>query len=217
MRRTLLALLTVACLCALYTVAFAAARPTARLTAGTSLHTKTIAKGRKLHPGVTLTAPATIHGQTIKRYQWVRCNIKGRSCTRIKGATRRTYRLTRKDIGHTLIVRMVVGTTIVSSTPTATVGAALAVNTTAPAIADITSGSTQSVTTGDVLHGTLGAWTGAAGYSWAWQHCTASDSCSTVASGGPTPNAQTIPTYTVQSSDVGDTIVLVVTAFNTAQ
>lgn len=141
MRRTLLALLTVACLCALYTVAFAAARPTARLTAGTSLHTKTIAKGRKLHPGVTLTAPATIHGQTIKRYQWVRCNIKGRSCTRIKGATRRTYRLTRKDIGHTLIVRMVVGTTIVSSTPTATVGAALAVNTTAPAIADITSGS----------------------------------------------------------------------------
>lgn len=215
MRRILSALLAAACLCALYTVAFATAQPTVHLTQ--QVHTKTIAKGRRLRPGVALTAPARVDGKRVKRYQWLRCNSHARRCARIHGATHRKYKLTRKDIGHTLIVRMVVGTTIVSSPPTGIVGSPLPVNTTAPTITDVTSGNVQSVTVGDVLHGTLGVWTGAVDYSWAWQQCTSANVCSTVASGGPTSNGATVPTYTVQASDRGDTIVLAVTAFNTPQ
>lgn len=40
------------------------------------------------------------------RYQWLRCNSHGRSCRRIRHATRPTYRLGRPDAGHRLRVRV---------------------------------------------------------------------------------------------------------------
>lgn len=179
-------------------------------------HTVAISKGSKFHVGITLVAPTRWRGKHIKRYQWERCNVSGRRCAAIRGATHRRYKLTRRDIGHTIVIRMVVGNTIVSSTPTGVVTPSLPVNTVLPTITDKSSGSTSSVTVGDVLNGGLGTWTGAVSYTWAWQHCVAS-ACTTVASGGPVTDATTVPTYTVATGDIGDTIQLLVTAFNTKQ
>lgn len=182
-----------------------------------SVHAVAVAHGTRLRPGVILHAPPIWHGHHVRRYQWLRCNANARRCQRIHGATHRRYRVGRRDVGHKLMVRMVVGSRIVQSAPTGVVGPPLPVNTSLPAITDVTSGSTQSVTVGDTLNGTLGSWTGAVDYAWAWQHCTSSSACSTVASGGPTSDASTVASYVVQDSDKGDTIQLVVTAYNTPQ
>jgi hypothetical protein len=40
------------------------------------------------------------------RYQWLRCNARGGSCRRIRGATHSTYRLNRRDTRHRLRVRV---------------------------------------------------------------------------------------------------------------
>lgn len=112
---------------------------------------------------------------------------------------------------------MVIGSTIVQSAPTGVVGPPLPVNTALPAITDATSGNVQQVTVGDTLDGTLGSWSGAVAYAWAWQDCPPTGACSTVASGGPTSSASTVPTYLVANGDKGDTIQLLVTAYNTPQ
>lgn len=174
--------------------------------------------GSKFRPGISLYAPKKYHGKHIRKYSWARCSRIGKNCVRIGRASHRKYVITKRDIGHTLVVRMTVGNTIVQSTPTGVVGPALPVNTAIPTISDATSGSVQNVTVGDVLNGTLGSWTGAVDYSWAWQRCL-SGTCTTIsgATGGPTSNVATIPTYTIQSADQGDTLQLLVTAFNTPQ
>ena len=41
------------------------------------------------------------------RYQWLRCNARGRSCSSIRHATHPTYRLTKRDAGHRLRLRVV--------------------------------------------------------------------------------------------------------------
>jgi hypothetical protein len=40
------------------------------------------------------------------RYQWLRCNARGGKCSRIRHATRSTYKLTRRDLRHRLRVRV---------------------------------------------------------------------------------------------------------------
>jgi len=42
------------------------------------------------------------------RYQWLRCDARGRSCSRIPAATHPTYKLTRRDAGHRLRLRVTV-------------------------------------------------------------------------------------------------------------
>jgi hypothetical protein len=39
-------------------------------------------------------------------YQWLRCNARGGSCSRIRHATRSTYKLTSRDAGHRLRLRV---------------------------------------------------------------------------------------------------------------
>jgi hypothetical protein len=41
------------------------------------------------------------------RYQWLRCNGHGGACSRIGGATHSTYRLTKRDAGHRLRLRVI--------------------------------------------------------------------------------------------------------------
>jgi hypothetical protein len=43
---------------------------------------------------------------TTYRFQWLRCNTHGGHCKRISGATRATYRLTKRDVKHRLRVRI---------------------------------------------------------------------------------------------------------------
>lgn len=62
---------------------------------------------------------------TTYRLQWLRCNRYGRSCRSIPRATRRTYRLTRRDAGRRLRLRVIAlnaaGSTTATSRPTARV------------------------------------------------------------------------------------------------
>jgi hypothetical protein len=57
------------------------------------------------------------------RFQWLRCNARGTSCVRIKGATHPKYRLTQRDVRHRLRVRVIAsniaGRGIATSRPTA--------------------------------------------------------------------------------------------------
>ena len=62
---------------------------------------------------------------TTYRYQWLRCNKRGGHCRSIRRATHTTYRLTRRDAGHRLRLRVVAsnlaGSTAATSRPTARV------------------------------------------------------------------------------------------------
>jgi len=62
---------------------------------------------------------------TAYRYQWLRCNKRGRSCNRIRRATHSTHRLTGRDAGHRLRLRIIAlnpaGSRVATSLPTARV------------------------------------------------------------------------------------------------
>jgi hypothetical protein len=65
--------------------------------------------------GVWTSAPSAY------TYSWLRCNVNGRVCVPITGATQTTYRLTAADSGHAVIavVQAVFGTTIQAAFSTA--------------------------------------------------------------------------------------------------
>jgi hypothetical protein len=52
------------------------------------------------------------------RYQWLRCNARGGSCSKIPHATRATYRLTKEDAGHRLRLRVTATNTVGSGVAT---------------------------------------------------------------------------------------------------
>jgi hypothetical protein len=181
----------------------------------TLIRSKTVEKGvlYKLSVGQRLRAPR-FTGR-VKHYQWLRCNVVGRRCGRIKGATRRLYMVRSADVSHTLRVRAVLqGSKTAVSGVTTLVGLPLPVNTAVPTITDGgqgggSVGAPTTVVVGDVLTGTNGTWNiGAIRYTYQWEDCS-STGTSCVAISGATTNA-----YTVQSTDVGDTIVFQVTAYN---
>lgn len=142
-------------------------------------------------------------------YAWQDCDSSGASCTDISGATSSSYALVSGDVGHT--IRAVVtasnagGSGSATSSPTAVVSApppSPPVNTVPPTI----SGTAQQ---GSTLTTSNGSWSNTpTGYSYAWQDCSSSGSSCTNISGA------TSNSYTVQASDVGDTIRAVVTASN---
>jgi len=61
------------------------------------------------------------------RYQWLRCNAHGGSCSSIHAATHSTYKLTKRDAGHRLRLRVTAvnaaGRKTAVSSPTARVPA----------------------------------------------------------------------------------------------
>lgn len=66
---------------------------------------------------------------TSYAYAWSRCNQNGNSCSKISGATAKTYTLTKQDVGDTLRVTVTAtnagGSTKATSAPTALVRAAI--------------------------------------------------------------------------------------------
>ena len=144
--------------------------------------------------------------------QWLRCNARGSRCRAIRGAHHRTYILRRKDLGHRLRVEAVIqGNTVALSAATGQVGRPLPVNQSLPTISDngTLCGSTCSPLDGDTLTGTDGTWKWAVVYTHQWQDCTTASPpvCTSI------PGATGL-TYTLQDSDVGSTIQLVITAYN---
>ena len=141
---------------------------------------------------------------------WTRCDKVGGSCANISGATAATYTLTSADIGNTLRFKVRAtnagGSNSTSSVPTAVAVAAAAKpgpgNTSAPAI-------TGAQQVGQTLTGDRGHWSGGSlTYKYYWTRCdTAGKGCSNMSDA-------TATTYTLTSTDVGNTIRFKVKATN---
>ncbi len=155
------------------------------------------------------------NGPTGYSYQWQDCDSSGGACADISGATSATYMLQVSDVGDT--VRSVVhasnsyGGATSDSPVTAVVQSARSgspppgsppVNTSVPAVG----GTTKQ---GDALTTTIGSWSNSpTSYSYQWQDCNSSGGACVNISGA------TSLSYTLQASDVGDTVRSVVQAVN---
>jgi FG-GAP-like repeat len=160
--------------------------------------------------GQTLTAAAGTWSNNPSNYafQWQRCS--GTACPNIPGATASSYAPVAADIGSTLDVTVTAtnsgGSGQATSAATSSVQDAAPVppaNRTAPSI----SGTAQI---GQVLTANLGAWSGTPTPTLAaqWQRCSGT-SCSDI------PGAVN-STYPVSTGDGNDTLVVSVTATNSA-
>ena len=161
--------------------------------------------------GDTLTASngTWANGPTSYAYQWQDCTTGslGLVCTNVSGATSRTYALTLSDVGETVRVLVTAansaGSTSVASAQTSAVTLPPApANTALPTL----SGSPVQ---GQALSTSNGTWSNnPQSYSYAWEDCDGSgNNCTTIT------NA-TGSSYTLTSSDVGQTVRSVVTASN---
>lgn len=192
-----------------------ASLPVATATSGTPARvaTRTVAvASSRLRPGTRVMLPATYHHRRVVRFQWLRCNPRGARCRTIRGATHRAYVVRLADVGHTLRARIVTwqGSTTAVTAATPQVGRPLPVNTAAPTITDGGQGGGQlsGPFVGDVLSGTNGSWQHAVRFTYQWMDCDqAGAACVPIA--GATGNS-----YALQDSDVGDTVVFQVTAYN---
>jgi streptogramin lyase len=159
--------------------------------------------------GVTLSAsPGSWTGAPSFTYQWERCNGLGQGCAGIPGATASSYTVLSADVGSTLVVAVTAsnsaGSASVESSPTATVAAPPA-STSPPSISG-------SPTQGQVLSASPGSWSGypEPTYAYQWQRCDQSGlNCNTI-------SGANVSTYTLGAADVGSTLVVAVTASNSA-
>ena len=150
-------------------------------------------------------------------YGWEDCDSSGAGCVTISGATSSSYTLTAGDVGHT--VRSVVtasdsgGSTSASSAATGVVasssgsGAGAPVNTGLPLVS-----STGPQVAGSTVSASVGSWSNApSSYSYQWEDCV--QSRPTALQCAPISGA-TSGSYTLQSSDVNNTVAVRVTASN---
>jgi hypothetical protein len=147
-------------------------------------------------------------GSPAFAYQWLRCNEMGLSCLPIGGATSANYTAVAADAGSTFEVQVTAttsaGSTPVESTPTTVVTAAPA-NLTPPTI-------TGTATEGQVLSASLGSWSGypTPTLTYQWQRCDQNGlNCNAIGEANSS-------TYTLGAADVGSTLVVAVTASNSA-
>jgi hypothetical protein len=140
--------------------------------------------------------------------KWLRCDTQGASCATVATTTR--YTVQTADTGSTLrlsiAVRNGLGTTTALSQATAVVGGTTTLEPPASSSPPVISGNSQA---GSTLSTTPGGWTGSpASYAYRWRRCGASG-CADIA-------GASAASYTLESADVGASIVAVVTASNVA-
>ena len=143
---------------------------------------------------------------TSYAYQWQDCASV--LCVNIQAATGSAYVLQPSDVGHTLDVVVTAinagGSASATSAQTAAITSATPAAPANTAVPTITGAAQQ----GQTLTASDGSWSGSpTSYAYHWQDCTSSTSCTNV-------TGATTSTYTLQSSDVGKTIDIVVTATN---
>jgi subtilisin family serine protease len=148
---------------------------------------------------------------SLSALQWQRCST-GSDCSTV--GTGATYTVQSADSGYSLrlivTVKNGLGSTAVISPFSAPVGGTTTTTTPTPPPTDSTppsiSGTPQ---VGQALNAATGSWTGSpTGYAYQWQDCNGSGG-GCVAIAGATSSS-----YTAQSSDVGDTLRVAVTATN---
>ena len=146
---------------------------------------------------------------TSYTYQWRDCSSSGHSCTNVSGATAPTFRLTASDVKHT--VRVMVTAANVGGSASMSSPATSAVTTPPPAAPANTALPTiaGTATEGQTLSATNGAWEGnPTSYTYQWQDCdTSATNCTAIA-------GATTATHKLTTSDVENTIRVVVTATN---
>jgi len=145
-------------------------------------------------------------------YNWYRCDAAGAHCLSIHGATKPTYKLAAKDVGHTL--GFAVRATDANGTATSY---ATLVGTVASAGAPLASSAQPAITgsaaAGQVLQVSTGGWTTPpTAVTYQWQRCNANGRvCVAI----PAANASS---YTVTTADAGHTLLATVTgSLNGAQ
>jgi hypothetical protein len=190
----------------------ASSSPTAVVTSPQAAPTNTAVPRISGTPtqGITLTtSTGSWNGNpTSYSYAWQDCDGSGASCTNITNASASSYVLGSSDVGHTIraVVRATnaAGSASAISSPTAVVTspAAAPTNTALPQISG-------TPTQGNALTTSNGSWNGnPTSYTYAWQDCSGS-TCSNISGASSS-------SYTLQSSDVGDTVRVGVTAINSA-
>ena len=134
-------------------------------------------------------------------YQWQRCNMNGRLCAPIPGATDTTYLVTSADTGHALIavVQATAGVSTQSAWSVASAPAGTLASGPAASLAPTVTGALQARRQ---LAGATGTWsgTGPIRFTYQWYRCDASGAhCASV-------HGATRSTYTQVAKDVGQTI-----------
>jgi hypothetical protein len=186
--------------------AASASAETAAIVPGAPANTVKPAVTGSATRGSTLTAGTGTwtNAPTGYTYQWERSGNAGSSWTAISGATAKTYVLQSADDNSVIEVLVtatnVAGSTIASSTVTASVKPAPPVATAAPKISG-------SATVGAKLTATAGTWSGV-GNTYAYQWQIGSGSSWSSLSGA------TASTLTLVSADAGQAVRVLVTATN---
>jgi hypothetical protein len=141
-------------------------------------------------------------------YAWQRCNVNGRLCTPIAGATASSYTVGDADVGHTIasIVLATFGTTTQQaySTVTAPVAGGDTAGPTRQAAPTITGLARQTTR----LHGSAGIWSGIGSltYAYQWYRCDDTGThCATI-------KGATATTYRTVRADIGKTLGFTVRA-----
>jgi hypothetical protein len=164
--------------------------------------------------GNTLTAStgSWTNSPTSYTYTWDQCNASGTGCTPTT-VSGNSYQVTSPDNGDTIEVTVTAtnagGSASSTSAPTAVVPGGTAPPPPPPAPANTAlptiSGTAQQ---GQALTASNGSWSNSpTSYAYQWQDCSSSSSCSNI-------SGATAASYTLASSDVGDTVDVIVTATN---
>ncbi len=142
-------------------------------------------------------------------YQWKRCDTQGANCSPV-GSNSPNYTLVAGDAGSTILVTVTANNTAGQANADAAfvgpVGTA-----TSPPVNITPRRSPGTTTVGQQLTTTTGSWSGqpAPTFSYQWKRCdTQGANCSPVGSNSPN--------YTLVAGDAGSTILVTVTANNTA-
>ena len=147
---------------------------------------------------------------SLASIQWQRCDSSGSGCVVV--ATAAKYTVQTADSGYSLrfivTVKNALGTVALASPSSAPVGGSVIVSPPASTSLPSVSGTPQE---GQVLTASTGSWSGSpTGYAFQWRSCdSAGANCSAI-------SGATSASYTTQTSDVGSTLRVVVTASNGA-
>jgi hypothetical protein len=165
----------------------------------------------KLTVGSTLTASNGLWNgsPTSFGYQWLRCGAGGMNCSRIGGATSKTYTTTKSDVGHALVVLVTAKNSAGSSEPTNSKPTDPITTATAPTVSTAPT-ITGKPLVGEQLVADAGKYGGGAveKFTFQWQRCdTSGGACVDIA-------GATAQTYGVLRADVDHTLRVEVTARN---